>query len=148
MSANWGNKIELSIFGESHGPAIGIVIGGLPAGMKLDVDEIRWFMKRRAPGQNQMSTPRKEKDEFQIVSGILDGVTTGAPLCAMIENNQLDLVIFLREAVNPLAHEPSSKKVCELCDMYNIPLATNLATAELLIKSLERGDMEWREIYQ
>ena len=86
MSANWGNNIELSIFGESHGPAIGIVIGGLPAGMKLDMDEIRWFMKRRAPGQNQMSTPRKEKDEFQIVSGILDGVTTGAPLCAMIEN--------------------------------------------------------------
>ena len=86
MSANWGNKIELSIFGESHGAAIGIVIGGLPAGMKLDMDEIRWFMKRRAPGQNQMSTPRKEKDEFQIVSGIRDGVTTGAPLCAMIEN--------------------------------------------------------------
>ena len=44
MSANWGNNIELSIFGESHGPAIGIVIGGLPAGMKLDMDEIRWFM--------------------------------------------------------------------------------------------------------
>ena len=86
MSANWGNKIELSIFGESHGQAIGIVIGGLPSGIKLDMDEIRWFMKRRAPGQNQMSTPRKEKDEFQIVSGILDGVTTGAPLCAMIEN--------------------------------------------------------------
>lgn len=69
-------------------------------------------------------------------------------ICAMIENNQLDLVIFLREAINPQAHEPNSKKVCELCDMYNIPLATNLATAELLIKSLERGDMEWREIYQ
>ena len=60
------DNIELSIFGESHGAAIGIVIGGLPAGIKLDMDEIRWFMKRRAPGQNQMSTPRKEKDEFQI----------------------------------------------------------------------------------
>ena len=60
-------------------------------------------------------------------------------LCAQIEHNQIDLVIFLREAVNPLAHEPDSD---------NIPLATNLATAELLIKSLERGDMEWREIYQ
>ena len=59
-----------------------------------------------------------------------------------------DLVIFLREAVNPLAHEPDSDNICKLCDMYNIPLATNLATAELLIKSLERGDMEWREIYQ
>ena len=77
-------------------------------------------------------------------------------LCAQIEHNQIDLVIFLREAVNPLAHEPDSDNICKLCDMYNvricdthnIPLATNLATAELLIKSLERGDMEWREIYQ
>ena len=69
-------------------------------------------------------------------------------LCAQIEHNQIDLVIFLREAENPLAHEPDSDNICKLCDMYNIPLATNLATAELLVKSLERGDMEWREIYQ
>lgn len=67
---------------------------------------------------------------------------------AQIEHNQLDLVIFLREAVNPKAHEPDPDNICKLCDMYNIPLATNVATAELLIKSLERGDMEWREIYQ
>ena len=58
------------------------------------------------------------------------------------------LLFFLREAENPLAHEPDSDNICKLCDMYNIPLATNLATAELLVKSLERGDMEWREIYQ
>ena len=51
------------------------------------MDEIRWQMKRRAPGQNKMSTPRVEKDEVQIMSGLLDGVTTGAPLCAMIENS-------------------------------------------------------------
>ena len=63
-------------------------------------------------------------------------------------DQQLCAQIFLREAVNPLAHEPDSDNICKLCDMYNIPLATNLATAELLIKSLERGDMEWREIYQ
>ena len=69
-------------------------------------------------------------------------------LCAQIENNQLDLVIFLREAVNPKINDPDSNNICKLCDMYNIPIATNLATAELLIKSLERGDMEWREIYQ
>lgn len=87
MSANWGNNIELSLFGESHGKAIGIVIGNLPAGVALDMDEIRWQMKRRAPGQNKMSTPRVEKDEVQIMSGLLDGVTTGAPLCAMIENS-------------------------------------------------------------
>ena len=76
------------------------------------------------------------------------GILNKNQLCAQIEHNQIDLVIFLREAVNPLAHEPDSDNICKLCDMYNIPLATNLATAELLIKSLERGDMEWREIYQ
>ena len=58
-------------------------------------------------------------------------------LCAQIEHNQIDLVIFLREAENPLAHEPDSDNICKLCDMYNIPLATNLATAELLVKSLD-----------
>ena len=87
MSANWGHNIELSLFGESHGEAIGVVIGNLPAGVRLDMEAIRWFMKRRAPGQNKMSTPRQEKDEVQIVSGLLDGVTTGAPLCAMIHNS-------------------------------------------------------------
>ena len=69
-------------------------------------------------------------------------------LCAQIEHNQLDLVIFLRDVESPNLNEPDSNNIFMLCDMYNIPLATNLATAELLIKSLERGDMEWREIYQ
>ena len=68
-------------------------------------------------------------------------------LCAQIEHNQLDLVIFLRDVESPNLLEPDSNNICMLCDMYNIPLATNLATAELLIKSLERGDMEWRELY-
>ena len=86
MSANWGSHIELSLFGESHGEAIGIVMGNLPAGICLDMEQIRWYMKRRAPGQNKMSTPRQEKDEVHIVSGLVDGVTTGAPLCAMIYN--------------------------------------------------------------
>ena len=87
MSSNWGTNIELSLFGESHGKAIGIVIGHLPAGIELDMDEIQKNMQRRAPGQNKMSTPRKEKDEVQIMSGVIDNVTTGAPLCAMIYNS-------------------------------------------------------------
>ncbi|MCM1467091.1 MAG: methylglyoxal synthase [Alistipes sp.] len=69
-------------------------------------------------------------------------------LCAQIENNQIDLVIFLRDPLAPKSHEPEITNIYELCDMYNIPLATNLATAELLIKSLDRGDLEWREIYK
>lgn len=87
MSANWGRKIELSIFGESHGKAIGINIGNLPAGISLDMEAIRHDMLRRAPGNNQLSTARKEKDEVEIMSGIKDGITTGAPLCALIYNS-------------------------------------------------------------
>ena len=66
---------------------------------------------------------------------------------AQIEQNELDLLIFLRDPFNPKKHEPDVNDVVKLCDMHNIPLATNLATAELLIKSLDRGDFEWREIY-
>ena len=67
---------------------------------------------------------------------------------AQIENNEIDLVIFLRDPLNPKKHEPDVNNVVKLCDMHNIPLATNLATAELLIKSLDRGDLEWREMYK
>lgn len=87
MSSTWGTNIELSIFGESHGQAIGIVMGNLPAGIKLDMEDIHRQMKRRAPGLNKMSTPRQEKDEVQMMSGVIDNVTTGAPLCAMIYNS-------------------------------------------------------------
>ena len=86
MSASWGKNMEITLFGESHGEAIGIVIGNLPAGVRLDQEFIEKEMKRRAPGQNKMSTPRKEKDTIHIMSGIQDQITTGAPLCAMIYN--------------------------------------------------------------
>ena len=69
-------------------------------------------------------------------------------LDAQIEQNELDLVIFLREPLSPKSHEPDVDSTVRLCDTYNIPLATNLATAELLIKSLDRGDLEWREMYR
>lgn len=69
-------------------------------------------------------------------------------LCAQIENNQMDLVIFLRDPLTPKSHEPNINEAIRLCDIHNIPLASNVATAELLIKSLDRGDMEWREMYR
>ena len=69
-------------------------------------------------------------------------------LGAQIEHNQIDLVIFLRDPIQPKRHEPDVNNVVHLCDVHNIPIATNLATAELLIKSLDRGDMEWREMYK
>ena len=67
---------------------------------------------------------------------------------AQIEHNEIDLMIFLRDPLAPDMHKPDINYIVRLCDMHNIPLATNLATAELLIKSLDRGDMEWREMYK
>lgn len=69
-------------------------------------------------------------------------------LGAQIENNDIDLVIFLRDPLKPKPHEPDVNNVMRLCDIHNIPVATNLATAELLIKSMERGDFEFRDIYR
>lgn len=69
-------------------------------------------------------------------------------LGAQIEHNNIDLLIFLRDPMNAQAHEPNVHEIVKLCDMHNIPIATNLATAELLIKALDRGDLEWREFYK
>lgn len=82
----WGNNLRLSIFGESHGPAIGLVLDGLPAGEVIDENALFLQMSRRAPGRDKSSTPRKEADMPKIVSGVLNGITTGAPLCILIEN--------------------------------------------------------------
>ncbi|MDE5990422.1 MAG: chorismate synthase, partial [Clostridia bacterium] len=86
MSAVWGDKIKITIFGESHSDAIGIVIDNLPSGARLDIEEIRREMARRAPNGGEFSTPRKEGDEVEIVSGYFDGKTTGTPLCGIIRN--------------------------------------------------------------
>lgn len=75
------------IFGESHGPAIGVTLSGVPAGIELDLEEIAFEMGRRAPGRNQLSTARKEADRPEIISGVFEGRTTGTPLCALIANN-------------------------------------------------------------
>jgi len=87
LSGMWGNNIKISIFGESHGSAIGINIDSLPSGFTLDMNEIMREMKRRAPGKSNLSTLRKEDDEPEILSGYFEGRTTGTPLCAIIKNN-------------------------------------------------------------
>lgn len=86
MSSVICKNIKVSIFGESHGEAIGCVIDGLPAGVKLDMDKIYKDMARRAPGKDKTATPRLEKDIPHILSGVLDDVTTGAPLAMEIRN--------------------------------------------------------------
>lgn len=86
MSSVVCDKIKLSVFGESHGTAIGCVIDGLPSGVKLDMEEIYREMARRAPGKDRTATPRLEKDFPNILSGVIDNVTTGAPLAMEIQN--------------------------------------------------------------
>lgn len=78
--------MKYTIFGESHGPAIGVVLEGVPPGLELDLDAVRFDLARRAPGKNALSTARREADEPHILSGLFQGHTTGAPLCAVIEN--------------------------------------------------------------
>lgn len=89
MSGVWGRNINLSIFGESHGNAIGIVINGIKPGIKINMEEIEKDMERRAPGRNNLSTSRKESDKVEILSGIFEGVTTGTPISMMIKNSDM-----------------------------------------------------------
>ncbi len=86
MSSYCGSKIQVSIFGESHGKAIGVNIDNLPSGVKIDMEKVLLQMGRRAPGKDKAATPRKEADTPIILSGMLENTTTGAPLCAIIEN--------------------------------------------------------------
>lgn len=86
MSSEWGHAVHISIFGESHGPGVGVVINGLPAGEALDLNQIMVQMSRRAPGQDISATQRREEDIPVILSGLMNDMTTGAPLAAMMEN--------------------------------------------------------------
>ena len=86
MSGTWGKNIKYTIFGESHGEGIGIVIDNLPSGLELNVSKIKAEMQRRQPGFNDLATTRKEADEFEILSGIFNHRTTGTPLCCFIKN--------------------------------------------------------------
>ena len=86
MSSTYGESLKLSIFGQSHGPAIGMTLDGIPAGLPVDVEKLQSFLNRRAPGQNDWSTPRKEEDRPEFLGGVLDGYTCGAPIAAVIYN--------------------------------------------------------------
>ncbi|MBQ7722438.1 MAG: chorismate synthase [Kiritimatiellae bacterium] len=86
MSSSCGRNVVVTLFGESHGPGVGCVIDGFPAGFTPDMDAVAAFMARRAPGKAPGSTPRAEADLPRILSGMHDGRTTGAPITALIEN--------------------------------------------------------------
>ena len=86
MSSTYGENLKLSIFGQSHGQGIGMTLDGIPAGLPVDLDKLQQFLNRRAPGQNDWSTPRKEEDRPEFLAGLLDGHTCGAPIAAVIYN--------------------------------------------------------------
>lgn len=91
MSSIWGDRFKISLFGESHGAAVGVTIDGLPAGTFLQEEQLQYEMKRRAPGrkgdgQDKLTTPRTEADCYEILSGFVDGHSTGTPLSAVIRN--------------------------------------------------------------
>ena len=86
MSSTYGEILKLSIFGQSHGAGIGMTLDGIPAGLPVDLDQLQTFLNRRAPGRNDWSTPRKEEDRPEFLSGILNGYTCGAPIAAIIRN--------------------------------------------------------------
>ncbi len=87
MSSSYGENIRLTIFGQSHSPAIGMTLEGVPAGEKIDYDKLGSFMARRAPGNNSYSTPRKEADQPEFLSGVFNDYTCGTPISAIIRNS-------------------------------------------------------------
>ena len=86
MSSTYGENLKLSIFGQSHGSAIGMTLDGIPAGLPVDMKQLQTFLNRRAPGQHEYSTPRKETDCPEFLAGIVAGFTCGAPIAAIIKN--------------------------------------------------------------
>ena len=86
MSSSIGENIRLTIFGESHGKAVGMTLEGIPAGLRLDMEALQRFLDRRAPGRSDASTARREADKPEFLSGVKDGTVTGSPIAAIIRN--------------------------------------------------------------
>ncbi len=84
--SSFGNYFKITTFGESHGAALGVIIDGCPAGLPLSADNIQTYLDRRRPGQNSYSTPRKENDLVEVLSGTFEGRTTGTPVALLIRN--------------------------------------------------------------
>ena len=86
MSNTFGNIFKLTTFGESHGPGIGGIIDGMPAGITVDLDFLQSELNRRRPGQSALTTDRKEADKVELLSGIFEGKTTGCPIGFLVRN--------------------------------------------------------------
>lgn len=87
MASTFGNAIRMTLFGQSHGQAVGVVLDGLPAGLPIDMEALQAFLCRRAPGKGVGASKRQETDVPRFISGLVEGKTCGAPICAVIENS-------------------------------------------------------------
>ena len=96
-SNSFGTLLKMTTWGESHGPAIGVVIDGVPAGLPIDETEINGALIKRAPGNSPFTSPRKEPDHARLLSGVFDGHTTGAPVTIIIENHDAKSDQYNRE---------------------------------------------------
>ena len=115
-----GNKLKVTIFGQSHGHSIGCVVDGLPAGFRPDMEQLAAFMARRAPGRSSLSTQRKETDTPEILSGMVDGALCGAPLCAVIKNSDHNSADYaaLKDIPRPSHADFTARmKYGESCDL-------------------------------
>ena len=114
MASYFGKHIHISIFGQSHSEAIGVTVDGLPAGEAVDLAQLQAFLRRRAPGRDATSTPRKEGDVPRILCGLVDGVTCGAPLAAVIENTNTRSKDYdeLRDKPRPAHADFTAHKMC------------------------------------
>lgn len=95
MGSTLGRIFRVTTWGESHGPALGCVVDGCPAGVALDMDALQAQMMRRRPGQSKLVTPRKEKDRVEVLSGVIDGRTTGTPIQMILWNGDVDSSKYL-----------------------------------------------------
>ena len=89
MGSIWGRYFRASTFGESHGPAVGVVVEGLPAGIKIEVEGIQYYLDRRRPGASEFTSARSEPDQVEILSGVLKGKSLGTPIALLIKNRDV-----------------------------------------------------------
>ncbi|MEA4894774.1 MAG: chorismate synthase [Oscillospiraceae bacterium] len=145
----FGENLKLTIFGESHGEAIGMVLDGFPAGESIDLEAVKEELKRRAPGMSELSTARTEADEPEFISGLMDGLSTGAPICAMIKNTDAKSSDYRPEKPRPGHADLTSQiKYRGFADYRGGgPFSGRLTAAMVLAGAVLKQALERRDIF-
>ena len=145
----FGENLKLTIFGESHGEAVGMVLDGFPAGESIDLELVKEELKRRAPGMSELSTPRKEADEPVFISGLMEGHSTGAPICAMIKNTDTKSSDYRPEKPRPGHADLTAQiKYRGFADYRGGgPFSGRLTAAMVLAGALLKQTLERRDIF-